>query len=79
MDSILTLSFGFSESIAVLDALMATFSLLVEVDKYVGAIDFDLSIMMMMSFVLVAVKLNHGLQQQPLAVSVGATPKGAGE
>jgi len=66
----LTLSLGFSDSITVIAACIATFNFVCPVDRYVDSIDFDLSIMMMMSFGLVAAKLYHGLQQQstlPLA------------
>jgi len=55
---------GFSELIADCAAFIATDNFLSPDDRYISSIDDDLSIMTMMSFGFVAVKLYHGLQQQ---------------
>jgi len=67
---VLTLSLGFSESIAVCAAFIATFSFFSPDDRYVVRIDRDLSIMTMMSFGFVAVKLYHGLHSRTSGIAV---------
>jgi len=65
---VLTLSFGFSEPIAVCAAFIATANFFCVDDRYVVSIDCDLSIMTMMSFGFVAVKLYHGLHSRTLVL-----------
>jgi len=63
---ILTLSLGFSDSIADCAAFIATANFFSPDDRYVVSIDCDLSIMTMMSFGFVAAKLYHGLHSSSI-------------